>query len=70
MRGCRDIEQLLEPWLDDVDGDEPTAESLATMANDATPPSIARCRPEPYPPPDEFDLPSPDPNTGDDGDDG
>ena len=67
VRGCRDIEQLLEPWLDMSDGDEPAAES-PDEGNDATPPSIAPV-PEPYPPPDEFDIPDPEPNKRDEGDD-
>lgn len=68
VRGCKDIEQLLEPWLDMSDGDEPAAES-PDDGDDATPPSITPV-PEPYPPPDEFDIPSPDPNRGNESDDG
>jgi thioredoxin-like negative regulator of GroEL len=67
VRGCRDIERLLEPWLGCSDGDQPSAESL-DGADEATPPSPAPV-PEPYPPPDELDLPSPDPDDGDAGDD-
>jgi len=76
VRGCRDIEQLLEPWLGSPeDEDEPSGRSLDDEAqpppDEATLPSPAPV-PEPYPPPDELDLPSPDPqpDRGDDGDDG
>ena len=62
VRGCRDIEQLLEPWLGRLGWRRASAESLDD-ADEATPPSPAPI-PEPYPPPDELDLPSPDPDPG------
>ena len=67
VRGCREIEQLLGPWLGASADDELSTESL-DAADEATPPSPAPV-PEPYPPPDELDLPSPDP-APDDGDEG
>lgn len=68
VRGCRDIEQLLEPWLGVSDDDGLPAASLED-GDDATPPAPVPV-PEPYPPPDELDIPSPDPDSGDEGDDG
>jgi thioredoxin-like negative regulator of GroEL len=67
VRGCRDIERLLEPWLGSSDEVAASGESLDD-AEEAVPPTPARV-PEPYPPPDELDLPSPDPDP-DDGDEG
>ncbi len=67
VRGCRDIEHLLEPWLGVSDSDRASTEPLDD-ADEATPPSPAPV-PEPYPPPDELDLPSPDPAPGDEDDD-
>ena len=52
VSGCKDIEQLLDPWLG--------------ASDEATPPAPAPV-PEPYPP-DELDLPNPDPDTGEDDD--
>jgi len=51
VSGCKNIEQLLEPWLG--------------ASDEATPPAPAPV-PEPYPPPDELDLPIPDRDTGED----